>query len=656
MHCAKCGQEWPDGSAVALAGGCPSCLLNWALDDLDPALSNGTPEDAPLEHLGPYTILETLGRGGLGTVYRARHQALGHVVALKILHRDTSLLPGFATRLQREGQVLGVLNHPNIIGVRDLGCEAGVFYLAMECVSGKTLRQLLVEQGRLSWRRAAAIMAPLCDAVQHAHDHGIVHRDIKPENILIDDDGKVRLGDFGIARLIQGDDPAGARLTRATAVLGTQGYMAPEQYEPGRTIDQRADIFALGVVLYEMLTGELPAGVFPPPSRATGVDPRVDAIVLKALEKDPARRQPSAAALGAAIRASAEPSSSKKRSFARAAVVAGLLLLMVAGVSALLFARSGNPETNTTPEPAVPPYRELAGHGGKVWGVAFARDGQTLATASEDKTLRLWDPATGKLKSTLPAYPRGEVGPLAVDFSPGTRFVATGGGEGTIRIWNVEGAVGKPGELTGHGREVTALVFGPNIDRLASASYDRSVRVWNLRTAQPVVTYSEFQDPVLSLAWSPDGKMLAAGAMNGAIRLLDPNTGKVLGEAGHAKRVWALAFSPDSQTLASGGHDGVVKLWPLPRVGSPPARDLAEGPEVWSLAFSPKGPLLAVGSRDGIIRLWNPDAGSIVHRLTHHKGPVVSLAFSPDGRYLVSGSWDHTAVVWDMEKVMAAGE
>ena len=162
------------------------------------------------------------------------------------MHHDASRLPCFAPRLQCEAQVLGVLAHPNIIGVRDLGCEAGVFFLAMEYVRGRTLRQLLQEQGRLPWHCSVAIMRPLCDAVQHAHDHGVIHRDIKPENILIDDEGTVRLGDFGIARLVQGTETNDVRLTRPTAVLGTQGYMAPEQYEPGRPVDARADIFAPG--------------------------------------------------------------------------------------------------------------------------------------------------------------------------------------------------------------------------------------------------------------------------------------------------------------------------------------------------------------------------------------------------------------------------
>lgn len=146
--------------------------------------------------------------------------------------------------------------------------------------------------------------------------------------------------------------------------------------------------------------------------------------------------------------------------------------------------------------------------------------------------------------------------------------------------------------------------------------------------------------------------MLAAGAMNGAVRLLDPNTGKVLGQAGHAKRVWALAFSSDSRTLATGSHDGVVK----PRIDGQPARDLDEGPEVWSVAFSPTAPLLAVGSHDGVIRLWNPNTGRVLGRPSLHKGPVVSLAFSLDGHYLASGSWDHRAVLWDITRAVPQGE
>ena len=278
----------------------------------------------------------------------------------------------------------------------------------------------------------------------------------------------------------------------------------------------------------------------------------------------------------------------------------------------MMIARCGSPEPSS---PVTLPVSREFPHGGKVWHVVFARDGKTLATASEDKTLRLWDPVTGQLKATLPAYPRREVGPLALDVSPDSRFLATGGGDSIIRTWPATGTA-KAAELEGHGREISAVVFGPRPDRLASASYDRSVRLWNLLTGQTLATYSEFQDPVLSLAWSPDGTMLAAGAMNGGVRLIDPNNGKVLGQAGHPKRVWALAFSPDSRTLATGSHDGMVKLWSLPRVDGQPARDLVEGPEVWSVAFSPTVPR-------------SPPAATTALSASGVRIPAASLAASP---------------------------
>ena len=259
--------------------------------------------------------------------------------------------------------------------------------------------------------------------MQHAHDHGVVHRDIKPENILLDETGAVRLGDFGIARLVGGDEASS--LTRTTAVLGTHGYMAPEQCEPGRSIDHRADIFALGVVLYEMLTGELPLGVFPRPSRSAGVDASVDAIVMKALEKDASRRQTSAAALGEEIRKRTCAPARTSR-VARRLAIAALIVLILGGGAGLYLTRNGDGMATPvaeTPAPPAPAYRELPGHGGKVWGVAFTRDGKTIATACEDKVLRLWDPATARLKASLPAYPHGEVGPLAVNFSPDNRHV-----------------------------------------------------------------------------------------------------------------------------------------------------------------------------------------------------------------------------------------
>jgi serine/threonine protein kinase len=195
---------------------------------------------------------------------------------------------GLAQRFSREAQALARLNHPNIVTVYEFGESGGFYYFLMECVDGLNLRQLESAK-RLSVEEALGIVPKICDALQYAHEEGVVHRDIKPENILLDKKGRVKIADFGIARIL-GREPARYTLTGRQQVIGTPHYMAPEQIQSPATVDHRADIYSLGVVFYEMLTGELPLGHFPAPSRKVRMDVRLDEVVLRALETEPELR------------------------------------------------------------------------------------------------------------------------------------------------------------------------------------------------------------------------------------------------------------------------------------------------------------------------------------------------------------------------------
>jgi predicted Ser/Thr protein kinase len=248
------------------------------------------PED--LAPLFPELEIEApLGVGGMGAVYRARQKRLGRAVALKVLHRELSGDPVFVERFLREAQALAKLAHPGIVAVHDFGERAGRCYLVMEHVEGRNLRALLKERA-LTAHETLDVVRQLCVALQFAHDEGVVHRDIKPENVLVDRAGRVKIADFGLAKLVGA--AAQVTLTDAGQVMGTPHYMAPEQIERPRDVDHRADLFSLGVVFYEMLTGELPLGRFAPPSQRVQVDVRLDQIVLRTLERERERRYQSA--------------------------------------------------------------------------------------------------------------------------------------------------------------------------------------------------------------------------------------------------------------------------------------------------------------------------------------------------------------------------
>ncbi len=286
--CPRCGASIQPGSSAGDL--CARCVLSVARDvpgPGEPGHKPPPPAQAELAaHFPTYEIGALLGQGATGAVYRARHRALGLERALKVIGLDVAARPGFAERFEREARTLAGLVHPNIVAIHDAGRAGPWFFLAMDLVEGADLRQM-IRAARIAPREALAIVGQMCDALQFAHDKGVVHRDIKPENVLVDRSGRVHVLDFGLARLI---DPDVDALTRSGAVVGTPLYMAPEQWRSPLEVDHRADIFSLGVVFYELLTGELPVGRFPPPSQRVQLDVRLDEVVLKTLEREPERR------------------------------------------------------------------------------------------------------------------------------------------------------------------------------------------------------------------------------------------------------------------------------------------------------------------------------------------------------------------------------
>jgi predicted Ser/Thr protein kinase len=275
--CETCGAAIP---ADAPGGGCPRCLLGAGLD-----APEGPFDREELARILPQFEIEAfIGQGGMGVVYRARQKSLARTVALKILPREVAKDPAFAERFTRESRALASLNHPNITAVYEAGKAEDLFFLTMEYVDGVNLRQ--AQEGRgLEPGQALAIVPQICDALQYAHDQGVVHRDIKPENILLDREGRVKIADFGLAKLLRPTE-ADPTLTGTQQVMGTLHYIAPEQIRTPQNVDHRADIYSLGVVFYEMLTGELPIGRFPVPSERVQVDVRLDEVVLRALERE----------------------------------------------------------------------------------------------------------------------------------------------------------------------------------------------------------------------------------------------------------------------------------------------------------------------------------------------------------------------------------
>jgi serine/threonine protein kinase len=326
--CPECGKPVPEDSQHQV---CPACLMAQAFASRtiapDGETKDSVPPPSPEEIAGKFPqfeITECLGRGGMGVVYKARQKSLDRWVAIKILPPERVGEAKFADRFAREAATLAKLNHPNIVTIHDFGVADSqpstpdsqpLYYIVMEYVDGVNLRDLL-RDGKLEPKQALAIVPPICEALQFAHDKGIVHRDIKPENLLLDRDGRIKIADFGIAKLMEtvaaaGDgsnspeeDPRRPQ-SAASVVAGTHGYSAPEQ--ANGSADHRADIYALGVVLYEMLTGERPARNPVAPSRKVRIDVRLDEMVLRALDKSPELRYQTADEFRTVVQTMSEP-------------------------------------------------------------------------------------------------------------------------------------------------------------------------------------------------------------------------------------------------------------------------------------------------------------------------------------------------------------
>lgn len=313
-QCSKCGGSL---TSVISGGLCPRCLMAMNMADQteltgaegDEGVSSGgaeSPDIDVLRALFPqFDLLELLGRGGMGVVYKARQKSLDRLVALKILAPERKRDDQFAERFSREAKILARLSQPNIVTIHDFGEVNGMCYLVMELVDGCNLRTLL-QQGAMPPEKALAIVPAICSALEYAHRLGVVHRDIKPENVLVDRCGKVKIVDFGIAKILGLGESSAPDQTKTTAKgasltlgkrLGTPSYMAPEQAEEPTLVDHRADIYSLGIVFYEMLTGELPAESFEPPSKKVQIDVRIDEAVIRAIDKEPERRYQTAAEL-----------------------------------------------------------------------------------------------------------------------------------------------------------------------------------------------------------------------------------------------------------------------------------------------------------------------------------------------------------------------
>ena len=667
------------------------------------ATVDDTSSERPGTVIGPYKLLEQIGEGGFGVVFMAEQcQPMRRKVALKVLK------PGMDTRqvvarFEAERQALALMDHSNIAHVLDGGETAsGRPYFVMELVRGIPITDFC-DQNQLSVRRRLELFLAVCQAVQHAHQKGIIHRDIKPSNVLVtlhDDTPVVKVIDFGIAKATGQQLTEKTLFTNFALMIGTPLYMSPEQAQmSGLDVDTRSDIYSLGVLLYELLTSTTPfdkerlrTSAFDeirriireeepakPSTRISTLgqacamvsakrqsDPirlsqlfrgELDWIAMKALEKNRTRRYDTASGLAADVQRflndehvlACPPSAWYRcRKFARRNKVA-LMTASLVTLALVVGTVVSTWQTIRAIQAEVLAETRLAGETAARNDSDLALQAETRAKAELSRTLKSeqeslyfqrvaradlewWNNNVGRADQILNECP--------ADFRHWEwRYLK--------RLCHAELFT-----LEGHTEPVHSVTFSPDGRRLASASLDKNVKIWDLATGKEIRTIAGQNQIVTCVAWSGDSRLLASGSgiwdesRPGEVKVWDATTGRnLVNLAGSRAAIRAVAFSPDSQKIAAAGWDRTVRLWD---VSTGQEVRVLRGHEFRCLAFSPDGLHLATGSRGRTIIIWNVASGAQQAILRGHTRDIYSVAFSPDGKRLVSGSWDQTVRVWDV--------
>ena len=650
---------------------------------------------------GPYRILSLLGHGGMGSVWLAERVdgLFSRQVALKLVH-PALMGPMLTERLGREREILASLSHAHISRLFDAGfSEDGQPYLALEYVAGTPLTHYADEQ-QLSVAARLGLFRQILSAVQYAHAHGVIHRDLKPSNVLVTKEGDAQLLDFGIAKLLTDGTARETELTLQGGRALTPDYAAPEQIA-GAPITTAADVYSLGVIFYELLTGERPyrlkrdsRGALEEailqaeplaPSRtplsdaaaaARSTTPRrlakvlagdLDTIALKALKKSPGERFATANAFdediarylrGDVVLAQSDSLAYRMRKFVRrhrlGIGAAGFLVsILAAGLATTSYEAK---VASAQRDEALRAQRRLLTQtaatrlkSGDIHGaMAIILEGLPQGAgerAMSPEALNVFEGARAADAGVL-ALAGHVAGVNYASFSPDSSRIVTASRDNTARIWDA--ASGRQLlTLTGHSAPLTAAEFSSDGRRIVTAAIDGSARVWDTASGRELLALRGQGDHVNTATFSPDGSRILTSSDDKSAYLWDAATGSLIRRfSAHTDRVASAFFSPDGRRIVTASDDKTAILWDA-GTGRRLRTFVGHTDRAWFATFSPDGARIVTASYDKTARIWDTETGRELVRLVGHTAPVSSAVFSPDGRYIATAAADSTACIWD---------
>jgi WD40 repeat protein/predicted Ser/Thr protein kinase len=639
-----------------------------------------------------YEILGELGRGGMGVVYKARQKSLDRVVALKMILAGAHAGPAERGRFRGEAEAAATLQHRNIVHVHEVGEHDRCPFFSLEYISGQSLQQVIPDYQEPA--RAAGLIEQLALAVSFAHQHGIVHRDLKPANILFTKDGTPKITDFGLAKRLDDEQER----TRTGDILGTPAYMAPEQAAGMiRQIGPATDVYALGAILYELLTGRPPFQAattwdvinqvigqepVPPSLRRKRIPRDLETICLKCLLKDSDKRYPTALALaedlhrfleGRPIQARPVGWLERSRMWVRrrpavAALIgvsaAALLALSIGGWVATLqlYHREQALEAQVKANRQALIRLNVANgknfldgendFAGLVW---FAR---AMSLEEDDARqamhrLRFAAVLLDCPRLTQLWFHRDNV--TDVSFSPDGRWVLTASADRTARVWDLGTGQPRFASSLQHDSLVRRASFSPDGRRIVTASDDTLVKVWDAVTGRLIVTLRGHTGPVQDAHFSPDGACVVSDSEDKTARLWDANTGQPIGDPLlHEGAVLRAQFGPDGRQVLTASSDGSARIWKVDTASAVLTAQLKHDGPLTDACFDAQGKQVATASEDGTARLWDAVTGAPLCDPVRHVGPVLSVVFRPDGRQFATTN--HSEVLfWDSKTGQSTG-